>query len=76
MIITNVFNYAGTHSLNNELKSRKAFDIIAGDMLIIGGFPNYVVAVSENIKGEKLYYLPKVICLCIVFMFSGNKKIV
>lgn len=58
--LTNVFNYAGTYSLNNELKTRQPDDIIAGDMLIIGGFPGHVVvvvAVSENGKGEKAVLL-------------------
>ena len=58
--LTNVFNYAGTYSLNNELKSRKPCNLIAGDMLIIGGFPGHVVvvvAVSENNKGEKAVLL-------------------
>lgn len=58
--LTNVFTYAGTYSLNKELKSRKADHISAGDVLIIGGFPGHVitvVAVSKNKEGEKAVLL-------------------
>lgn len=52
----NVFNYAGTYSLNKELKSQSTKNIKAGDVLIIGGFPGHVIivlAVAQNAKGEK-----------------------
>jgi|MDTF01.1.fsa_nt_gb hypothetical protein len=58
--LTNVFNYAGTYSLNRELKTRKPDNILAGDVLIIGGFPGHVItviAVSKNKKGEKAVLL-------------------
>ncbi len=58
--LINVFNYAGTYSLNKELKTRKPDEITAGDVLIIGGFPGHVitvVAVSVNTKGEKAVLL-------------------
>jgi len=58
--LTNVFNYAGTYSLNEELKTRKPDNIAAGDVLIIGGFPGHVItviAVSKNKKGEKAVLL-------------------
>lgn len=58
--LTNVFNYAGTYSLNKELVTRKPDQIKAGDVLIIGGFPGHVItvmAVSKNAKGEKAVLL-------------------
>ena len=56
----NVFNYAGTYSLNKELKKQTTTNIKGGDVLIIGGFPGHVVmvaAVSENTSGEKAVLL-------------------
>lgn len=58
--LTNVFNYAGTYSLNKELIKRQPNNIKAGDVLIIGGFPGHVItvlAVSKNAKGEKAVLL-------------------
>lgn len=56
----NVYNYAGTYSLNKELKKQSLDKIKEGDVLIIGGFPGHVVmvaAVSENAKKEKAVLL-------------------
>lgn len=58
--LTNVFNYAGTYSLNKELIGKSPDQIKAGDVLIIGGFPGHVItvmAVSKNSKGEKAVLL-------------------
>ena len=56
----NVYNYAGTYSLNEELKKQSTKDIKEGDVLIIGGFPGHVVmvaAVAENTSKEKAVLL-------------------
>ena len=56
----NVYNYAGTYSLNKELKKQSTQNIKGGDVLIIGGFPGHVVmvaAVAENILKEKAVLL-------------------
>lgn len=58
--LINVYNYAGTYSLNKELKTQNTKDIKAGDVLIIGGFPGHVVMVAnvcENAQGEKAVLL-------------------
>ena len=56
----NVYNYAGTYSLNKELKKQSTQNIKGGDVLIIGGFPGHVVmvaAVAENLFKEKAVLL-------------------
>ena len=56
----NVYNYAGTYSLNKELIKQSTNKIKEGDVLIIGGFPGHVVmvaAVAENDKKEKAVLL-------------------
>ena len=56
----NVYNYAGTYSLNKELKKQSTKNIKEGDVLIIGGFPGHVVmvaAVAENTSKEKAVLL-------------------
>ncbi|MFL2582213.1 MAG: DUF4846 domain-containing protein [Flavobacteriales bacterium] len=56
----NVYNYAGTYSLNKELKKQSTKNIKGGDVLIIGGFPGHVVmvaAVAENASKEKAVLL-------------------
>lgn len=56
----NVYNYAGTYSLNKELKKQSTKNIKEGDVLIIGGFPGHVVmvaAVAENASKEKAVLL-------------------
>jgi len=56
----NVYNYAGTYSLNKELKKQSTKNIKEGDVLIIGGFPGHVVmvaAAAENASGEKAVLL-------------------
>ncbi len=58
--LINVYNYAGTYSLDKELKTQNIKDIKAGDVLIIGGFPGHVVIVAnvcENSEGEKAVLL-------------------
>lgn len=56
-----IFNYAGTSSLNKELKPVSLKDIQIGDVFIVGGFPGHavlVVDVCENVKtGEKLFMI-------------------
>lgn len=56
----NVYNYAGTYSLNKELINQSPDKLKEGDVLIIGGFPGHVVmvaAVAENAKKEKAVLL-------------------
>ena len=56
----NVYNYAGTYSLNKELQKQSTKNIKGGDVLIIGGFPGHVVmvaAAAENASGEKAVLL-------------------
>ncbi|PCJ24597.1 MAG: hypothetical protein COA97_09455 [Flavobacteriales bacterium] len=43
--MTNIFMYAGTASLEKEMKSVLLSDIQAGDVLIKGGFPGHAVMV-------------------------------
>lgn len=56
----NVYNYAGTYSLNKEMIKQSSNNLKEGDVLIIGGFPGHVVmvaAVAENEKKEKAVLL-------------------
>lgn len=56
----NVYNYAGTYSLNKELVKQSPENLKEGDVVIIGGFPGHVVmvaAVAENSKKEKAVLL-------------------
>jgi hypothetical protein len=56
-----VFAYAGTYSLERELKPVPAADIAIGDVFIKGGFPGHAVLVAdmaENAQtGEKRFLL-------------------
>ncbi len=56
-----VFTYAGSYSLERELKSKRRRDLGAGDVFIQGGFPGHavlVVDVAENkTTGEKVFLL-------------------
>jgi hypothetical protein len=56
-----VFMYAGTASLEKELKTGDLQKIKAGDLFIKGGFPGHavlVIDVAENLKsGEKIFLL-------------------
>lgn len=55
-----VFNYAGTASLEKELKQKPLTEIMPGDVLIKGGSPGHaviVVDVAVNTKGEKLFLI-------------------
>lgn len=42
-----VFSYAGTYSLDRELKSAAIADIRVGDVFIKGGFPGHAVLVAD-----------------------------
>ncbi len=51
--MTNIFMYAGTASLEKEMKSIPLSDIQAGDVLIKGGFPGHAVTVLDVVVNEK-----------------------
>lgn len=59
--LDNIYNYAGTISLNRETKPvTKNSDLKTGDILITPGSPGHVVfivGVSRNSEGKKLYLL-------------------
>ena len=54
-----IFLYAGTASLEKELRTRRYSDMHIGDVLIIGGFPGHAVIIVDMAKhvetGEKIY---------------------
>jgi hypothetical protein len=56
-----VFGYAGTYSLEHELKPVPAGDIAIGDVFIKGGFPGHAVLVADMAEnaatGEKRFLL-------------------
>ncbi|MCC7252773.1 MAG: DUF4846 domain-containing protein [Hyphomicrobium sp.] len=56
-----VFAYAGTYSLERELKPIAADDIAIGDVFIKGGFPGHAVLVADLVEnretGEKRFLL-------------------
>ncbi|MFA5952699.1 MAG: DUF4846 domain-containing protein [Hyphomicrobium sp.] len=56
-----VFAYAGTYSLDRELKSVPVSDIAIGDVFIKGGFPGHAVPVADMAvnpaTGEKRFLL-------------------
>jgi hypothetical protein len=56
-----VFAYAGTYSLERELKPVDALDIAIGDVFIKGGFPGHAVLVADmamnETTGEKRFLL-------------------
>jgi hypothetical protein len=56
-----VFAYAGTYSLERELKSVPLSDIAIGDVFIKGGFPGHAVLVADMAvdpkSGEKRFLL-------------------
>ncbi|HYD15554.1 MAG TPA: DUF4846 domain-containing protein, partial [Hyphomicrobium sp.] len=56
-----VFAYAGTYSLERELKPVKPADIAIGDVFIKGGFPGHAVLVTDMAvnkeTGEKRFLL-------------------
>jgi Domain of unknown function (4846) len=56
-----VFAYAGTYSLEHELKSEPLADIAIGDVFIKGGFPGHAVLVADMVEnpatGEKRFLL-------------------
>ena len=59
--MTLVFAYAGTYSLERELKSVPRDDIQIGDVFIKGGFPGHAVLVADMavnpVTGEKRFLL-------------------
>jgi hypothetical protein len=59
--MTLVFAYAGTYSLERELKSAPLSDMQIGDVFIKGGFPGHAVLVADmavnNDTGEKRFLL-------------------
>ncbi|MFK8008705.1 MAG: DUF4846 domain-containing protein [Saprospiraceae bacterium] len=55
-----IFSYAGTASLEKEMKSIPLKDMQIGDVLIQGGHPGHaiiIVDMAENTNGKKLYLL-------------------
>ena len=56
-----VFAWAGTYSLERELKPAALADIAAGDVFIKGGFPGHAVLVADVVEnrttGEKRFLL-------------------
>jgi hypothetical protein len=53
-----IFNYAGTASLDKELKSISIAEIQIGDVFIKGGFPGHaVIVVDMAVKGNKKVFL-------------------
>jgi hypothetical protein len=60
--LNNVFNYAGTSSLSQELKSvGNIKEMQIGDVFILGGFPGHAVLVTDMCEnkatGEKLFII-------------------
>lgn len=58
--IKNVFTYAGSHSLQQELKQVEDGKALPGDVLIQGGFPGHamlVMDVAMNEEGEQIILL-------------------
>jgi hypothetical protein len=51
--MSNIFMYAGTASLEKELKSVTLSEIQAGDILIKGGFPGHAVLVIDVVTNEE-----------------------
>lgn len=55
-----IFSYAGTASLEKEMKSISLKDMQIGDVFIQGGHPGHAVIIvdmAENTNGKKLYLL-------------------
>lgn len=59
--MTQIFAFAGTYSLDKELKTVADKDIAIGDVFIKGGFPGHAVLVADMAKnpttGEKRFLL-------------------
>lgn len=59
--LKNVFMYAGTASLEKELKPKNLSEIAAGDVFIKGGFPGHAVLVLDvaqhKTSGERIFLL-------------------
>lgn len=56
-----VFSYAGTYSLDRELKSVPVAELAIGDVFIKGGFPGHAVLIADMVRdaatGEKRFLL-------------------
>lgn len=48
-----VFAYAGTYSLDKELKPRRIEDLQIGDVFIKGGFPGHAVLVADMVQHQR-----------------------
>lgn len=58
--LTTVFMYAGTLSVEKEIKKRDILKIEPGDVFVVGGSPGHaamVVDVAENDEGERIFML-------------------
>lgn len=59
--LTVLFNYAGTYSLNKELKAIDTQEMQIGDMFIRGGFPGHVMIIVDMAvnpqTGQKVFML-------------------
>lgn len=47
-----VFAYAGTYSLDRELKPVSIADLAIGDVFIKGGFPGHAVLVADRVRND------------------------
>ena len=55
-----VFGYAGTLSMEKEMKPQSLENMKIGDVFIMGGSPGHAVIIvdmAENDKGEKIFML-------------------
>ena len=59
--MTMIFSYAGTYSLDRELKPVHARELQAGDVFIKGGFPGHAIIVADVVisptSGQKQFLL-------------------
>lgn len=58
--LENIFQYAGTASLEKELKAKKIDSLEVGDVFIKGGFPGHVVIVIDkaiNPKTKQVFFM-------------------
>ena len=67
-----VFGYAGTLSMEKEMKPQSLENMKIGDVFIMGGSPGHAVIIvdmAENDKGEKIFmlaqsYIPSLLFAC------------
>jgi hypothetical protein len=58
--LNTVFGMCGTASLSKQLRSKSLIDMVAGDVLIRGGFPGHAVIIlqtAQNGQGDKIFML-------------------